>query len=352
MNTFLPLFYMNSIFPTKYFYNQFPTISGPAYWILVILIALIILFLVINLLSGIIELGRSGSRNVNLFGNDRNTLSGATNDFITANSIIAKIAFLIVVLILFVLALRAGIAFFSWLFSPTPTPHLIDGMVDAKHAQTFGQDPRSTNYAPIVRSTNGLGFTWSVWIYINDYNYLNSQYKHVFSKGNTDLNPDGLVYPNNAPGVYLTPNDNNLLVIMNTFETINEESILIPDIPINKWIHIVVRCDGSIVDVHINGTFAQSIHLPAVAKQNYGDVSMSLNGGFSGHTSNLWYYNYPLGTAEIRALFKWGPNTNEASQANKKATESSFIDYLSLRWFFGGVGDQYYPNDSGNLYRP
>jgi hypothetical protein len=341
---------MNSIFPTKYIYNQFPTVSGYAYWILVILIVLIILFLVINVISGIIEIGKSGSRSVNLFGTDRsNTLTGATADFIAANGIIAKIAFLIVVLILFVLVLRLGISLIGWIFSPSPSPHLIDGMIDAKQTMIFGQDPQSDNYTPILRSTNGLGFTWSTWIFIDDYQYLNTQYKHIFSKGNSDLDPSGLVYPNNAPGVYLTPNDNNLLVIMNSFQDINEE-IVIQDVPLNKWMHIVVRCDGNIVDVYINGTITQSVHLKSVPKQNYGDVSVALNGGFSGNLSNLWYYNYTLGTAEIQALFKWGPNTNMAKK-NKTAYSNTYADYLSLRWFFGGVGDQFNPYNSGNLSR-
>jgi hypothetical protein len=340
---------MNSIFPTKYIYNQFPTISGYAYWILVILIILILLFLVINVISGIIQIGQSGARSVNLFGTDRSTtLSGATADFITANGIIAKIAFLIVVLILFVLALRLGIAIIGWVFSPSPTPHLIDGMVDAKQTLVFGQDPQSDNFTPIVRSTNGLGFTWSTWIYIDDYQYLKGQYKHIFSKGNSDLDGSGLVYPNNAPGVYLTPNNNNLLIIMNSFEEINED-IIIPDIPLNKWLHIVVRCNGDVVDVYINGTITQSIHLKSVPKQNYGDVYVGLNGGFSGNISNLWYYNYALGTAEILGLFKWGPNTNMAKK--RQPTSNTYADYLSLRWFFGGIGDQFNPYGSGNLAR-
>jgi hypothetical protein len=216
-------------------------------------------------------------------------------------------------------------------------------MIDSKQAIQFDQDPRSSNYLPIVRSTNGLGFTWSTWIYVDDFEYLKGQYKHVFSKGNSDLDNNGLVFPNNAPGVYLTPNDNNLLILMNTFENYNE-SIVIPNIPLNKWMNIIIRCDGSVVDVYINGTIAQSLHATGVIKQNFGDVYVSLNGGFSGYTSNLWYYNYPLGTAEIQALFKWGPNTNM-----KKKKGSEYTDYLSLRWFFGGVGDQYNPYDSGNL---
>ena len=44
-----------------------------------------------------------------------------------------------------------------------------------------------------------------------------------------------------------------------------------------------------------------------VPKQNYGDVFVGLNGGFDGNVSNLWYYDYALGTAEIQRIVNSGP---------------------------------------------
>jgi spermidine/putrescine transport system permease protein len=34
-----------------------------------------------------------------------------------------------------------------------------------------------------------------------------------------------------------------------------------------------------------------------------------MNGGFNGYISNLWYYNYALGTAAIQRIAANGPNT-------------------------------------------
>jgi hypothetical protein len=184
-----------------------------------------------------------------------------------------------------------------------------------------------------VNETNGIEFTWSVWLLINNLNIDStgsSMYKHIFSKGNSDLQENGVISPNNAPGLYIAPNSNNLVVMMNTFNVINEE-ILIPGIPLNKWVNVIIRCHNTTLDVYINGTIARSINLVGVPKQNYGDVFVAMNGGFNGFISNLWYYNHALGTSEIQQITKNGPNTKIQGE---NGINDTIFDYLSLRWFF------------------
>ena len=77
----------------------------------------------------------------------------------------------------------------------------------------------------------------------------------------------------------------------------------------------------------------KSHHLHGVPRQNYGDVYIAPNGGFSGYISNLWYYNYALGTTEIAKISSKGPNTNMIGTDSIDINKS---DYLSLRWFFYG----------------
>ena len=63
-------------------------------------------------------------------------------------------------------------------------------MVDAKHQIVFPQDPSNNDAVTIYRSINenqGIEFTWSVWIFINNLQYLEGQYKHIFHKGNSNL---------------------------------------------------------------------------------------------------------------------------------------------------------------------
>ena len=79
--------------------------------------------------------------------------------------------------------------------------------------------------------------------------------------------------------------------------------------------------------------------LHGVPKQNYGNVYVGMNGGFSGNISNLWYYDYALGIAEIQRIVQKGPNTKLLSSS----FSSKNPNYLSLRWYFYGDNDSYNP---------
>jgi hypothetical protein len=278
----------------------------------------------------------SSNNTFNSFSTSNQTFG--TREFVESNSLVAQLAFLLLVIFGFIILLRVGLSVISYYFKPSESPHLIDGMVNASQMIVFKQDPNSNGAKTIFRSVNasdGIEFTWSVWIFIDNLQTNAGIYKHVFSKGNSILNENGLIFPNNAPGLYIAPNTNALVVMMNTFDVINEE-IVIPDLPLNKWVNVIIRCQNTTLDVYVNGTIARSINLVGVPKQNYGDVFVGMNGGFAGNISNLWYYNYALGTSAIQTITENGPNTKMIGSGG--ITDKMF-NYLSLRWFFNGAGD-------------
>ena len=272
-------------------------------------------------------------------------LSGS-KEFLESNSLVAKIAFLLLVIVVFIFALRLGMGILSWMFSGRSSPILIDGMIDSKQMLIIPQNPSTNGSIPIKRSSNeqdGIEFTWSTWIFIDDLTYKQGQYKHVFHKGNDNINlstaPKGLNFPNNAPGLYIGPNSNTILIVLNTFTNISEE-IEIDNIPVKKWVNIIIRCNGSVVDVFINGTLSRRHILNGVVKQNYGDVFVSMNGGFDGYTSSLRYFDRAIGTSHIQSIINDGPNMKIKSE---DLTKSSEPPYLSLRWYFFGNENSYNP---------
>jgi hypothetical protein len=273
-----------------------------------------------------------------------NTGNFGSGEYGEANSLVGKVAFFLLVVFVFIILLRVGISILGYFLEPNPSPKLLNGMIDASQMMIFPQDPSNNGAVTIYRSNNavdGIEFTWSIWILINDlYNSgVTGQYKHIFHKGNSDLSNNGVNFPNNAPGLYLEPNTNSLVVIMNTFDNINEE-VTVPDIPLNKWVNVIMRCQNKTLDIYVNGNIIRSLELSGVPKQNYGDVFVAMNGGFNGYISNLWYFNYALGTAKIQDITKDGPNTKMVGSngVNMKDT-----DYLSLRWYFYGNKDLYNP---------
>lgn len=265
-------------------------------------------------------------------------------DFMNSNSLVAKFSFLLLVIFIFIILLKFSIGLLSSFFNNVNNnPLLINGMVDAKQMLIIPQDPSVNNSTTVPRSVNGpngIEFSWSVWIYINDLKYLTGQYRHIFHKGNDSIDSNGLNFPNNAPGMYISPNTNELTIIMNTYEVINQE-ILISDIPINKWVNVILRCKNTILDVYINGTITKSVTLIGVPKQNYGDVYVAMNGGFDGYISDLQYFSYAVGTNEISHLSRKGANVKMSNE--NKAMVMKYPDYLSLRWYFYGSGDQFNP---------
>ena len=275
-----------------------------------------------------------------------NKYMSASKEFLESNSMVAKISFLLLIIVLFVILLKISINIIFWYMNPDNSIVLLNGMSDASQMFTFTQDPNIDGSLTIQKSnnqTNGIEFTWSIWIFIKDTPPINT-YQHIFHKGNYYFETNGLNQPNNAPGLYITPDLNNtksksLTLIMNTYDVINQE-IVVPDIPLNKWVNIIVRCQNTTLDVYVNGTIARSITLRGVPKQNYGNVFVAMNGGFDGYISNLWYYNYALGTAQILGLVNKGPNTKMIGEGGMNLKKS---DYLSLRWFFYGSGDQFNP---------
>lgn len=282
-----------------------------------------------------------------------NNLPNDTN----SDTFLSKVGIIIIAIIIFMIGLRIGLLIVThiigMIYGYDKSPKLIDGMVSGSELKVIPQDPEINDSKTIYRSANandGIEFTWSCWIYIDDLGYNENQYRCIFYKGNnfsehpnstssnTNENKvvtDGLNFPNNSPGLYLTPNKNNLVVIMNTFNVINEQ-IEISDIPVKKWVNILIRCENNVIDIYVNGTITKSHKLHGVPKQNYGDVYIGADGGFSGYVSNLWYYNYALGIYEINNLVTRGPNTTMIG-GDGSAIDLKNPDYLSIRWFFYGI---------------
>jgi len=272
-----------------------------------------------------------------------NKMVSGTTDFLYSNTLVAKVCFFILVLIIFVYSLRLGSIILGYLTSPEKNPILVNGLKSGKKKNTIHQDPKISGSKPIMRSVNereGLEFTWSVWLFIDDLVYKTGQRKHIFNKGSDSnigdkqsfdgVNVSDMAFPNNAPGLYLHETKNSLIFVMNTFNNVIEE-IEINDIPMNKWILVNMRTRGKHMDTYINGTIVNRHEFRSVPKQNYGDVYINQRGGFSGFLSNLRYHSYALSGVDIENMVKSGPNLTADDDMK------IFPPYFSLRWFFSSA---------------
>lgn len=254
-----------------------------------------------------------------------------------SDSLIMKIAVILVMATLFMVLFRIGILIMGYAFAIETDPILIKGLKKGTKGVVIRQNPLYKDSVPILRSNNrndGIEFTWSVWLFIDNLEYLKDQYRHIFHKGNNNISSHmsgdrpGVNHPNNAPGLYLKPNSNTLLVIMNTFSNINEQ-VEVNDIPIQKWINVMIRVEGPNLDVYINGLVVVRRKLNDVPKQNYSDVWVNQNGGFSGQLSDLRYFDHAVNIAQVNNIIRKGPNLKTAEKFVSKANPP----YLSIDWF-------------------
>jgi hypothetical protein len=290
----------------------------------------------------------------------------ASQEFLESNSIIAKIGFILLVLIVFFFALRVCMMLMSFFLSPTSTPYLVNGMVPGNTKAIISQNPQTTDAVNILRSNNentGVEFSWSVWLLVQPSTTTATTtmpFQNVFTKGDgffgdATKNNLGLSMVDNGPGLFLlndiSGNDTNiklgtmkLVAVMDVHSpapvdynvdnmyTINSPFVCASNIPIGKWFHVVLRLENTLLDLYINGVLSARTILQDVPKQNYGDVTVCGNGGFAGQLSNLRYYNYALNVFQISSISWWGPNTNASSIGNALQANNGYT-YLSSAWY-------------------
>ena len=275
---------------------------------------------------------------------------GASQQFLTSNTIIAKFAFVILIILLFLFLLGLGINVIQYFMNPSNNPYLIKGMISGSDGQIISQDPSQKSAISLKRSNNqktGLEFTWSVWIYISDLGngttttttgtspvttaVAPTKYQHVFNKGDSSWGTNGIATVNNAPGLYIQPGNNGFHIVMNTVG--GPDAIVdISNIPIKRWVHVAIRAENTMLDIYINGILRERFVLQYVPKQNYSNVMVCQNGGFNGNLSNLRYYNKALSIIQLTNIVYWGPNLSASSSTN---TTKGGFDYLSSTWYTG-----------------
>lgn len=262
-------------------------------------------------------------------------------DFLSSNTFISKVAFTLLVMFVFFLLIKFSITFIPKIFKENNSPYIFKGTIEGSHPVIIRQDPKYKNSIPIHRSVNekdGIEFSWSVWLFINDETFSDnklSQNIHIFHKGDVHTN-NNLFHKIAAPGLYLNNKNNTLIVTMNTHnntETLEEVSI--DNVPINKWVNVIIRVKNKRLDVYINGTIKRSFQLQNIPQQNYGEIYISQksqNNSFQGSKlSNLRYHDHALNVYEIQKIFYSGPNR---TLITKNAMTDTNYSYLAFDWYY------------------
>jgi hypothetical protein len=209
---------------------------------------------------------------------------------------IKSVLFIIIIIVLLYIVIR-------YVFSD---PNTLSNLSSGTTMQTIKASNLATGSA-----TNSSNFTYSMWFYINDWNYKYGENKVLFGRmgalsDTQGVSISGVSGGNPCPAVVLGSIENNLSILLSCYpgsnavasgdDTIGTDGSIIhtcsvSNIPIQKWVNLLISTYGRTLDVYLDGKLVKTCVLPGVTKINENaNVYVTPAGGFSGWTSKFQYY--------------------------------------------------------------
>lgn len=237
---------------------------------------------------------------------------------------VKKLSMPLKILVGFVLLLIIGLIIYfvykaikSALVGDQDNPLLVPGPVDAS-------DPASSISVELPKSSSSnspnMAFTLSFWVYVADWYYRLGEPKAIMVKsvrGNIQTS---------APGIWLAPNRNNLIISTSILGPTKPQSCNIPNIPLQKWVHIAYVLDNRTTDIYINGKLERSCVLNNVPNLNNANLRIlpreGKQTGYLGQLSSVRYFSSALKPSDVFGIYQDGPyiTQNQKSTAEKDSS--------------------------------
>ena len=197
----------------------------------------------------------------------------------------------------------------------------LSSIQNAQNSATITASSLATNTSGISDSN----FAYSVWFYVNDWNYRYGEPKVVFGRMGSlsDVSGgsiSGISGLDPCPTVVLGAIENNLTVSLGCYPGVNKlptkpnpnavgvvHNCMVSNIPIQKWVNLTLSVYGRTMDLYIDGKLVRTCLLPGIAIVNKNaNIYVTPNGGFNGWTSNLQYYPNSLNPQEAWNIYAKG----------------------------------------------
>ena len=181
-----------------------------------------------------------------------------------------------------------------------------------------GASPNLIESTKVKQLSSGNASSWCFWININNWYYKYDLWKNICIKGSLIKSTDDLSWDSvgkQSPGIWMTPNQNNLRVVFTTKRLSKDNEIKdyleycqINDIPIGVWCHISIVLVNKTVEIYLNGNLVRTCVFKGKPEMNKGPLQVSYSGGFNGQLRNFRYIGEKLGSEYIKQLYGLGPD--------------------------------------------
>ena len=181
-----------------------------------------------------------------------------------------------------------------------------------------GQDMTTFTAKSLASSdTPSSNFSYSIWFYVNDWNYQYGKPKVLFGRmGTASATVDpltGISGTDPCPLVKLGNLENSVEINLSCYSTTDStqstvSSCIVANIPIQRWVNLAISVYGRTLDVYMNGKLVKTCVLPGIAKiNNNSDVFLTPNKGFDGWTSKFAYFPTPINPEDAWTAYTKGP---------------------------------------------
>ena len=182
-----------------------------------------------------------------------------------------------------------------------------------------GQTQSTVSKGNLANGGDSNNFSYSIWFYINDWNYQFGKNKVIFGRmeqgTGTITDVSGI---NPSPLVVLGQIENNLNVYLQCEGIDTPNMCSIDNIPIQKWVNLMISVYSRTMDLYLDGKLVRTCLLPGVPNvSTNSDVLITPYGGFNGWTSRFQYYPNSLNPQDAWNIYTQGYGGNMFSNLLK-----------------------------------
>jgi hypothetical protein len=164
----------------------------------------------------------------------------------------------------------------------------------------------------LPRNNDTSNYTYSLWFFVNEWNYKVGEPKTILSRVDNHKNP--------CPSMTLGEYQNDLTIAVTCYKNKASDPdggkskkdytvfpCTIDNVPLQRWVNLLISLNGRTLDVYLDGKLVRTCVLPGVAKvAAASDVVLSPNGGFNGWTSKVQYWANSTNPQEAWNIYKSG----------------------------------------------
>lgn len=192
-------------------------------------------------------------------------------------------------IILGVIVIIALYIVYMYYFGNSSTSYLA-GLHDAKTSMTI-----SSSNLPGGATAD---YTYSVWVYVNNWNYRLGEKKPILERPGMD----SMEFDSNLNNIIFT-----LAVSPPEGTTPVTHTCTLENVPLQAWTNIIMTLNGRALDLYMDGKLVRTCVLPGVPHILPGaNLQLTPGGGFYGYTGNLQYINKAVNPRDAWAIYREG----------------------------------------------